>query len=385
MVAKTSKKTARTDALTQLLATGRASVQEISLNAIDDDPKYQCRIETSMDHVRLLGSKMDDGKELDPIVLFRCTEAGRYILSDGFHRVAAHKKARRLSIRAWVIESDDAEREAFLFGSEANFAFASLQPSADDKKKILQRFLLDEQWQQWSDSFLSRKVGMNVTSVKMFRCQLYLEHGIALPVNTKTIRPNGSTMVYAYRSKQRSQPPAITIKCSPSGKRFQHACNIGDKRHHLGMTSDGVNTPDIMTRYNELVASKKGSSSDHPKLQSNTDLSHWLVYGGISAPLQRLDDIRSSVVLFRRTAAIISVVATTEAILALASKLWIYQRENSDTDRLIITGYSHCDANGIVILWIAKLRAHGIEFMTPEELFVDLQAQQAADPESETS
>lgn len=120
--------------LEQAIKEGRATRQELSIKSIVIDHDLQSRVEMDMDHVKRLASFMDTGIDLRPVVVFRQEKPFKQWLSDGFHRVAAHKARRSQSIVAWVILSEDAKREALLYSVSANIE-NSKPTTAEDRKK----------------------------------------------------------------------------------------------------------------------------------------------------------------------------------------------------------------------------------------------------------
>jgi hypothetical protein len=97
---------------------------------------------------------LDDGRDLDPILVYRCPD-GVYRVCDGFHRLAAYKAAGRRVIPCVVREGSTAE--AFDTGFRANARHGKCYSVADKNRsaRLYLHFFPD-----WSDAKLAEAVGV---------------------------------------------------------------------------------------------------------------------------------------------------------------------------------------------------------------------------------
>jgi hypothetical protein len=90
----------------------------------------------------------------------------RYWLADGFHRVAAAKKAGVQVVPCVVREGG--RRDAILYAVGANAAHGARRTHAD-KRKAIGTLLADPEWSQWSDRVIAERVGVHHTTVATVR------------------------------------------------------------------------------------------------------------------------------------------------------------------------------------------------------------------------
>lgn len=113
--------------------------------------------------------------EMPPIIVFHDGEA--YWLADGFHRVEAYKRfvnGPSASASPHAIRADirsGTRREAVLFACGAN-ASHGLKRTTEDKRRAIERVLGDEEWRQWSDSEIARRVNVDHKTVASVRAEL---------------------------------------------------------------------------------------------------------------------------------------------------------------------------------------------------------------------
>lgn len=222
--------------LEQAIKEGRATRQELSIKSIVIDHDLQSRVEMDMDHVKRLASFMDTGIDLRPVVVFRQEKPFKQWLSDGFHRVAAHKARRSQSIVAWVILSEDAKREALLYSVSANIE-NSKPTTAEDRKKSVFMLLKDEEYRNLSIIEISSRCGVSRPSVSKWKAQFFEEIGLKLPDEVKC-EWNGKLSKRA-RSVLNVKPPRYYVapSVSPTQKPSAYLCHR-QTRIYLGRDSD---------------------------------------------------------------------------------------------------------------------------------------------------
>jgi hypothetical protein len=92
-------------------------------------------------------------KSSAPITAFSSERSQTYWLADGFHRVAAAKKAGLEWVEVDIRQGN--QRDAILYSVGTN-ATHGLPRSNDDKRHAVSRLLGDPEWSQWSDREIAR-------------------------------------------------------------------------------------------------------------------------------------------------------------------------------------------------------------------------------------
>lgn len=134
----------------------------------------------------------DFTKSSAPITAFHDGE--NYWLGDGFHRVAAAKKARLDEIEVDVRQGG--QREAILYSVGAN-ATHGYPRSNEDKRRAVSRLLEDPEWSKWSDREIARHCSVTHPYVSKLRASLETvtserrtyttKHGTVATMDTRAI------------------------------------------------------------------------------------------------------------------------------------------------------------------------------------------------------
>ncbi len=122
---------------------------DLHLSQIVVDEQIQVRVdgldEERVDQYTIV---VENGGEMEPIIVFQDAH-GDYLLADGFHRVAAYRRAGRDMIKARV--SKGGYEAAYEFAENANLEHG-LAYSNEDKRNILKRRITQGRtWFEWSD------------------------------------------------------------------------------------------------------------------------------------------------------------------------------------------------------------------------------------------
>jgi len=136
--------------------------------------------------------EMNVGQVFDPIILFQEGEDDqvRYWLGDGWHRLRAFEQNQTQYITVKVSQGD--KRDALLYAVGAN-AKHGLKRTNADKQRAVDIMLLDEEWRQWSDQEISKRVCVDAKTVGNRR--KILEKEEKMPVITeRTTTRNGKTI-----------------------------------------------------------------------------------------------------------------------------------------------------------------------------------------------
>jgi ParB-like chromosome segregation protein Spo0J len=128
------------------------------------DDRIQARVNFDADAVNDYAEALENGATFPPVVVFHDGE--RHWLADGFHRVAAFKKAGREEIECDI--RSGTQRDAILFAVGANSAHG-LRRSNSDKRKAVSVLLEDPEWSQWTDREIARRCGVSNTFVSSMR------------------------------------------------------------------------------------------------------------------------------------------------------------------------------------------------------------------------
>jgi hypothetical protein len=246
---------AELDFIQTALREGRASVQDVGMRAIGKpDRNFQARvIPIDMDHVRTLGAKRDSGATLDPIVIFRCRKTGAMKVGDGFHR---HEEARvrgDKSIRAYVIEAYDLERETLFYCTMCNQR-AYLKRTAEDVRKAA--FMLFEagEWIQKSNDVVAKHLGSTAHTVAKHRAAYCEEKGVPMP-----------GVFVSETGKLRKRPSRMSSVCKDRDSNSYYA-TVANKRHNLGSDPDDAAEKLKAIRNTDRSAGVKRVSLDPEKV-----------------------------------------------------------------------------------------------------------------------
>lgn len=126
----------------------------LSIAEIRRDGGTQPREKIDLNHVAALKEVIEDGVELDPVIVFY--DGSNYWLADGFHRCKATEEAGFEDIH--VIIHQGTRRDAILYSVGAN---ADHKPakrrSRADKRRAATMLLNDPEWSKWSDREIARQ------------------------------------------------------------------------------------------------------------------------------------------------------------------------------------------------------------------------------------
>lgn len=140
---------------------------QIPINNIRTDGGTQPRATIDENTIRDYAIDMLEGDQFPPVVVF--FDGTDHWLSAGFHRVAAAQQIGRTAIDA-VIKTGTA-RDAFLFAVEDNRRNGVRYTNAD-KRSMVERFLNDPEWVEWSDREIARRTGVDHKTVAQHRTSL---------------------------------------------------------------------------------------------------------------------------------------------------------------------------------------------------------------------
>lgn len=141
----------------------------LKLDVIRRDGGTEPRAAIDLEHVKWLGSQINDGQALEPVIVFYDGES--YWLADGFHRFAAYRHQGKEAIACIVHQGT--LRDAILYSVGANVENKPALPRLDrDKHRAVKTLLQDPEWSKWSDSTIARTCKVDLATVTRIRNQL---------------------------------------------------------------------------------------------------------------------------------------------------------------------------------------------------------------------
>lgn len=145
----------------------------IKISDIEVRPGMQVRVEVDQDTVDEYAQHLDDGGELEPIHVFenepaKNGDASRapYYGADCYHRLAAHQKAERTKILAFIHQGEEFEA---LEMAIRNNCHHGLRMGRADKYKAVKMALENKVLRRKSNKYLAQMCGVSPTFVQRFR------------------------------------------------------------------------------------------------------------------------------------------------------------------------------------------------------------------------
>jgi hypothetical protein len=144
----------------------------LPLRRIRRDGGTQVREGTDYQTAQSYAEVLLGGGEFPPVTVF--FDGRHHWLADGFHRVEAHKVARRRYVSAVVIPGT--QRDAALFAAGANGDNRpgqenGLKRSRLDVRRAVFTLLVDEEWSRWSNREIARYCDVHESLVRRARKQ----------------------------------------------------------------------------------------------------------------------------------------------------------------------------------------------------------------------
>lgn len=137
----------------------------LALDKITIDGGTQSRVGLNQDVVDDYSVVIRDGTDFPPVTVF--FDGKKYWLADGFHRLAAYRKAGAMELPAAVHQGT--RRDAILFSVGANAAHG-LRRTNDDKRRAVTTLLNDKEWSAWSDREIAKRCDVSDRFVNSLRC-----------------------------------------------------------------------------------------------------------------------------------------------------------------------------------------------------------------------
>ena len=129
----------------------------INISDIDVEASVQVRAEINSDTVKEYAEHITDKRPpLPPIIVFGPDSRNKYYLSEGWHRLAAHKQAGRTAIQANIREGGWKDALEHALGSNAQHG---LRRTNADKRRSVELAL--KHWAEWSNGVIADKCAVS--------------------------------------------------------------------------------------------------------------------------------------------------------------------------------------------------------------------------------
>lgn len=139
----------------------------LNIKLIRMDCGTQSRDANDQEHIDFLAEQLQSGETLPPITVVH--DGLEYYLADGFHRVHAHIKLGKASIKCDVVTGT--LRHAIDLSGMANKTHGLNRSHATKRKQVL-IYLEDFEWSELSDRQIAKKVGVSHPFVANLRAEL---------------------------------------------------------------------------------------------------------------------------------------------------------------------------------------------------------------------
>jgi hypothetical protein len=167
----------------------------LSLDEITADPEIQSRAVIREATVEEYAAALQEKAVFPPVT---CVSEGKTIwLADGFHRLAAHRKAGKTKILAEVQKGT--KREAILVAAGANDTHG-LRRSVEDKRHVVLRFLNDPTWVKRADRWIARTCKVSADLVGDMR-RWHLSAATDSQPMTREVRRGGVTYEQSWKPR----------------------------------------------------------------------------------------------------------------------------------------------------------------------------------------
>ena len=194
-------------------------MRRLALDEIRTDGDTQTRIGNDEATVADYALAMENGEVFPPIVVFK--DGATYWLADGFHRVAAARRARLTTLAAEVRRG--MRRDALLYSATANTTHG-LRRTHADKRRAVGTLLGDKEWGRWSDREIARRCSVSADLVAAVR--LTVENDSDTAARTFTTK-HGTVATMDVRRIGR-EPAATTLLPGRRSSASKWSVVVGD-------------------------------------------------------------------------------------------------------------------------------------------------------------
>ena len=190
----------------------------LNISEIRRDGGTQSREKLDLSHVATLKEAIEDGAELDPVIVFYDGES--YWLADGFHRCKASLESGLEDIQ--VIIHQGTRRDAVLYSVGANAEHKAVKPrSRADKRRAVMMLLNDPEWNKWSNREIARQCKVTHSFVNGLRKNL-----------TGNVSTDKDSQLRTYTTKH-GNTATMMVRSNGNGKQG----SVADQEGRKGLSS----------------------------------------------------------------------------------------------------------------------------------------------------
>ena len=142
-------------------------MKKLNLLAIRIDGGTQARVALNQSVVGEYAEHMKDGDQFPPVTVYY--DGAEYWLADGFHRYFAVKALGHATIEAEVVSGTQEEAQLFALGANKT---RGLSLTFEDNRNIITLMLKHPVWGQWSNSQISKHIGVSKMTVGRVKASL---------------------------------------------------------------------------------------------------------------------------------------------------------------------------------------------------------------------
>ena len=136
----------------------------MNIGALVMDERLQSRVEVNEETVSEYAEAIEAGADFPPVLVY--FDGINYYLTDGYHRVLAHKRAQKVSILCEVAQGTI--RDAIFHATGVN-ADHGMRRTYADKRKAVMTLLDDFEWEGMSNGQISKHCRVSPTFVSDLR------------------------------------------------------------------------------------------------------------------------------------------------------------------------------------------------------------------------
>jgi len=198
--------------------------REIALEDLCLDAGTQLRARLDQATIAEYARDLLDGDQLPPVAAV--SDGATTWLIDGFHRIAAARRAGRTSIQTMV--RIGTHRDAIIGAAGANRDHG-LRRTRADKQRAIQALLADPEWAAWSDHRIADACGVNQTTVSRIRARSAESAGARPPTRRAIRRGAAYDMRVASHPAAQEAEPAVAPELIPAAAAVEEGEGTGDR------------------------------------------------------------------------------------------------------------------------------------------------------------
>lgn len=153
----------------------------LNIGAIVMDERLQSRVEISEEVVSEYAEAINDGAEFPPVLVY--FDSINYFLTDGYHRLLAHKRAEKVSILCDVRPGSITDA---IFHSTGVNTSHGMRRTYADKRKAVMTLLDDFEWERMSNTEIAKHCHVSPSFVSDLRKGAGKDTGDTVKYKTST-------------------------------------------------------------------------------------------------------------------------------------------------------------------------------------------------------